>query len=779
MAPRYETSHLCAQDVTASTSQPPTRHARAASWCANPHHSTAPSGSSGWGQATSTRRSIATSQAAPAAATDPCQQPAAATHESVGASAPTGAHHIPTSSTASPFYQAFLNQVPAEFDGAPLDVVAVVEPPSPEPPPLPIASMRRASSVAAALAAEMPEPVDLLAMPSVRYRKTINTFDWQGRLVAVNAQSYCVLVTDVKQPLFGDPHEDLHPKSSKASKLYSAVSAAIAPSWAQRAFGYAHHAQEAFAAPHAFPTSPDTTVQIRDVGHSARATGGSSQGAVQGALGPQGGDPPVPVPGPETGPASQSAAGVAGSHQPRLPPMPPRPRSRAGGMPPGYGLLSRSKAHHRRAGSAGTSALLGPDAQSSAAVQAGEEGGAGDDQSGVPKLVNLLEQILTLSQNLPPAADAAAGTGGRARPGHSRNPSRGAVGASMGVGEGSVRGPGPVAEGVEDAWQQQHGGEIKQGIAPAPSQGQLSITSEGMSIGSDRTHMPPAPPFYLDSLASSMKPSTTGAEGAHVDGGAWGAGGSYNGGPWHQPPQPQPANLADPLSNEAGSSGGDSEGGASVIVHSMPNESFMHGGRSEGGYIVEHEETRPASQAGMRSTWHTAEAQPARAAHRSMVPRGCLQGVVSPSDVEITTAATDGGEEEEGHNDDARTSNGGDGAQPPLTAAQQRWALVREAVWSGEVADLVWSRQYSVVTATFKRLFPDDFERAVPVIRYKEVDQLLMRLDEHLGAYELVGNVGGDFGAWLQAVACDTELVLMCNSLHSACEGLCSCLFGC
>lgn len=37
--------------------------------------------------------------------------------------------------------------------------------------------------------------LDLLACPSVRYRKTINTYDYRGNTVAVNAQQYVVLVT--------------------------------------------------------------------------------------------------------------------------------------------------------------------------------------------------------------------------------------------------------------------------------------------------------------------------------------------------------------------------------------------------------------------------------------------------------------------------------------------------------------------------------------------------------------------------------------------------------
>jgi hypothetical protein len=44
----------------------------------------------------------------------------------------------------------------------------------------------------------------MLARPSVRYRKTVNTFNTVGRRVAVNAQQYAVLVTNVRQHCWQD-----------------------------------------------------------------------------------------------------------------------------------------------------------------------------------------------------------------------------------------------------------------------------------------------------------------------------------------------------------------------------------------------------------------------------------------------------------------------------------------------------------------------------------------------------------------------------------------------
>eukprot|EP00798_Chlamydomonas_sp_ICE-L_P017208 gene17208-23528_t len=84
------------------------------------------------------------------------------------------------------------------------------------------------------------------------------------------------------------------------------------------------------------------------------------------------------------------------------------------------------------------------------------------------------------------------------------------------------------------------------------------------------------------------------------------------------------------------------------------------------------------------------------------------------------------------------SSSGREGAEggvfPP--GGRSKWALVRQAVFSGQVRALLLNKRYSVVTATFKRLFPHDFDRAIPVIRHHHVDRLLSTLDSHMGDYE-------------------------------------------
>ncbi|KAG2443726.1 hypothetical protein HXX76_002072 [Chlamydomonas incerta] len=68
--------------------------------------------------------------------------------------------------------------------------------------------------------------------------------------------------------------------------------------------------------------------------------------------------------------------------------------------------------------------------------------------------------------------------------------------------------------------------------------------------------------------------------------------------------------------------------------------------------------------------------------------------------------------------------------------ALARWDFVREAILDGRVAELPYRMRYSVVSATFARMFPDEFDRAIPVIDHKEVDLLLMRADQHMAQYE-------------------------------------------
>eukprot|EP00798_Chlamydomonas_sp_ICE-L_P014458 gene14458-20470_t len=73
------------------------------------------------------------------------------------------------------------------------------------------------------------------------------------------------------------------------------------------------------------------------------------------------------------------------------------------------------------------------------------------------------------------------------------------------------------------------------------------------------------------------------------------------------------------------------------------------------------------------------------------------------------------------------------------------WEKVRQAVRLGRVRRLPWRKEYSVVTATFKRIFPKEFIRAIPVIKHQEVDRASI-------AYKTTGKKPmsrtGCFGLW-------------------------------
>ncbi|GLC35608.1 hypothetical protein PLESTM_000342700 [Pleodorina starrii] len=93
-------------------------------------------------------------------------------------------------------------------------------------------------------------------------------------------------------------------------------------------------------------------------------------------------------------------------------------------------------------------------------------------------------------------------------------------------------------------------------------------------------------------------------------------------------------------------------------------------------------------------------------------------------------AATDGAGDDDEDDDECADED------DAVVTAADRWAFLRQAVWDGEVAQLPKRSRYSVVSATFLRLFPDEFDRAIPVINFKEVDLLLMKVDRHMAQYE-------------------------------------------
>jgi hypothetical protein len=59
--------------------------------------------------------------------------------------------------------------------------------------------------------------------------------------------------------------------------------------------------------------------------------------------------------------------------------------------------------------------------------------------------------------------------------------------------------------------------------------------------------------------------------------------------------------------------------------------------------------------------------------------------------------------------------------------AAQLWGVARAAMRSGRLKNLFRSEAYSLVGAVFSALFPDDFDRVVPVFNFRETDLLMRR----------------------------------------------------
>jgi hypothetical protein len=72
----------------------------------------------------------------------------------------------------------------------------------------------------------------------------------------------------------------------------------------------------------------------------------------------------------------------------------------------------------------------------------------------------------------------------------------------------------------------------------------------------------------------------------------------------------------------------------------------------------------------------------------------------------------------------------------PIPPHVRGWARVRWAYHSKELFDLPRRESYDVVSATFKRLFPQEFDRAIPVINHRGVDKLLLQWEATVAALE-------------------------------------------
>lgn len=72
----------------------------------------------------------------------------------------------------------------------------------------------------------------------------------------------------------------------------------------------------------------------------------------------------------------------------------------------------------------------------------------------------------------------------------------------------------------------------------------------------------------------------------------------------------------------------------------------------------------------------------------------------------------------------------------PPAHMEHGWGRVKWAIRTKELFDLPRRESYDVVSATFKRLFPDEFDRAIPVIKHRGVDKLLLQWEAAVAALE-------------------------------------------
>jgi hypothetical protein len=104
-----------------------------------------------------------------------------------------------------------------------------------------------------------------------------------------------------------------------------------------------------------------------------------------------------------------------------------------------------------------------------------------------------------------------------------------------------------------------------------------------------------------------------------------------------------------------------------------------------------------------------------------------------------------------------------------IPAKLRGWKRVRWAFFSSELRTLPRRETYDIVSSTFARLFPQDFDRAIPVIKHKGVDTLLLQWEAAVAALEraelkrqrtgreplrLAGMCGPLFGCCAESIGC-------------------------
>jgi hypothetical protein len=68
-----------------------------------------------------------------------------------------------------------------------------------------------------------------------------------------------------------------------------------------------------------------------------------------------------------------------------------------------------------------------------------------------------------------------------------------------------------------------------------------------------------------------------------------------------------------------------------------------------------------------------------------------------------------------GEQDDLYCIAGGGSSDGDYPQKPRGWARVRQAFQDKELSKVLENESYSIVTSTFKRLFPNDYDTAIPV----------------------------------------------------------------
>lgn len=339
-------------------------------------------------------------------------------------------------------------------------------------------------------------------------------------------------------------------------------------------------------------------------------------------------------------------------------------------------------------------------------------------------------------QAAPAAAEGSVPALGPDRSKHGRHASWGADGrdpAQNGTSRGEATG-----------WDKMFGVLSQQAAGAQPQARQQQQQSQGRSRGSSRGHsrtssagqaaeLPsPAPPRAPSGLGSTGHAVTAGSVFATAADAARGASGGSGGG---EPLQRSSSAAAVAAAQQRARP-------VAEAVERPATDCARELGVAAGGSTADADawgpSTSPRAAAGVSLAAALRSAGPARSAvsfhsalssappsPKGLLPTRLANGVGRGGDegTGATTAPTQGTRSPRAEGEafavqEETEGNGGRAGEEDAwrLRAQLNWDRVHALVVSGRVAQLPGKARYSVVSAAFKRLFPDDFDRAIPVM---------------------------------------------------------------